>query len=214
MVGFKLASLTLHFAPAITTTHADFCLRTYICRACASQWSHQNRDRFLQIYRQGNHYLLWISQHYARLEKRGELVPSINHSYTHQLVFIDYPISQAEDFEEDPPTNSDFNSVTELHAAMRGMKMPKDSFFRTKQVAPLTGTPLHHSFLILLLNRICTYWSSSSSSSSSLPLLYNSTATQEFGWNQPKEYSRPEFYRHGSDLTKFAAELIKNGVYW
>lgn len=83
---------------------------------------------------------------------------------------------EAEDFEEDPPTNSDFNSVTELHAAMRGMKMPKDSFFRTKQVAPLT-------------------------------------ATQEFGWNQPKEYSRPEFYRHGSDLTKFAAELIKNGVY-
>lgn len=38
------------------------------------------------------------------------------------------------------------------------------------------------------------------------------TAVQEYGW-QKQKLERPKFYREGSDLTKFAAELIKNGVY-
>jgi len=81
----------------------------------------------------------------------------------------------AEEFERTKPADTDFNSVTELHAAMRGMKMPKDSFFKTKQTTALTSM-------------------------------------QEYGWHDGK-LERPQHYRKGSDLTKFAAELIKNGVY-
>ena len=42
----------------------------------------------------------------------------------------------------------------------------------------------------------------------SIPL----TANQEFGWEEVK-LTRPDKFRKGSDITKFAAELIKNGLY-
>lgn len=38
------------------------------------------------------------------------------------------------------------------------------------------------------------------------------TSNQEFGWKEP-QLKQPQHYRKGSDITKFAAELIKNGVY-
>merc|ERR1712070_282882 len=48
---------------------------------------------------------------------------------------------EAEEFETSgQASRCGFNSVTELHAAMRGMKMPKDSFYKTKQIAALTAT--------------------------------------------------------------------------
>jgi len=40
------------------------------------------------------------------------------------------------------------------------------------------------------------------------------TCTQEFGWQTRSiRLERPTAFRKGSDITKFAAELIKNGVY-
>ena len=47
-------------------------------RACTTKWPNQNRRRLLQICRQGHYYLLWISQHDAGLEERGELGQAIN----------------------------------------------------------------------------------------------------------------------------------------
>lgn len=38
------------------------------------------------------------------------------------------------------------------------------------------------------------------------------TSSQEFGWAEQK-LQQPTAYRQGSEITKFAAELIKNGVY-
>lgn len=43
----------------------------------------------------------------------------------------------------------------------------------------------------------------------SMPL----TSNQEFGWEKPAKLQPPDHYRRGSEVTKFAAELIKNGVY-
>ncbi len=39
------------------------------------------------------------------------------------------------------------------------------------------------------------------------------TAAQEVGWN-PQQLQTPEAGREGSDITKFAAELVKNGIYY
>lgn len=39
------------------------------------------------------------------------------------------------------------------------------------------------------------------------------TSSQEYGWAQ-QELARPTAGKPGSDITKFAAELIKNGVYY
>jgi hypothetical protein len=39
------------------------------------------------------------------------------------------------------------------------------------------------------------------------------TATQEYGWEK-QELKGPTAGRGGSDITKFAAELIKNGIYY
>lgn len=38
------------------------------------------------------------------------------------------------------------------------------------------------------------------------------TSNQEFGWNET-QLQRPTHFRKGSEITKFQAELIKNGVY-
>ena len=38
-------------------------------------------------------------------------------------------------------------------------------------------------------------------------------ASQEVGWEN-YEYKRPEAGKPGSDITKFAAELVKNGIYY
>eukprot|EP01038_Epipyxis_sp_PR26KG_P006803 gene6803-9318_t len=40
------------------------------------------------------------------------------------------------------------------------------------------------------------------------------TASQEYGWSQPEKLEGPVAGRGGSDITKFAAELIKNGIYY
>lgn len=40
------------------------------------------------------------------------------------------------------------------------------------------------------------------------------TATQEYGWEKPAKLIPPAKGRGGSDITKFQAELIKNGVYY
>lgn len=39
------------------------------------------------------------------------------------------------------------------------------------------------------------------------------TASQEYGW-QKQELKRPHAGKPGSDITKYAAELIKNGIYY
>jgi hypothetical protein len=40
------------------------------------------------------------------------------------------------------------------------------------------------------------------------------TAAQEVGWTQPPVLLRPTAGKPGSDITKFAAELIKAGIYY
>lgn len=40
------------------------------------------------------------------------------------------------------------------------------------------------------------------------------TATQEYGWERQQQLKGPVAGREGSDITKFAAELIKNGIYY
>jgi hypothetical protein len=40
------------------------------------------------------------------------------------------------------------------------------------------------------------------------------TNMQEYGWEVPKKLRPPEAGRGGTDITKFAAELVKNGIYY
>eukprot|EP01031_Cornospumella_fuschlensis_P038489 gene38489-46783_t len=40
------------------------------------------------------------------------------------------------------------------------------------------------------------------------------TATMEYGWEKPAELGPPVATKRGSDITKFQAELVKNGIYY
>jgi hypothetical protein len=40
------------------------------------------------------------------------------------------------------------------------------------------------------------------------------TASQEIGWQQPDSLELPRHGRGQSEITKFASELIKNGIYY